>query len=398
MGRGGCNGREGRRPRRLLGHACVAILLLSNAVATSTSPSTCTATVSVITPRSGGLVLEHHHHQLPSISRHSLRLPRSCLRPSRSAAAPELPVLEVAGQHRICTVVTPTSMPGQREDVQTGASSHVNSPPEQRVKLIYEQLSREPIRTFRHCGIFVVLPARYAASTHQLPLFARDVARVSAVDSPRLKRPPLALDARDTDEWCYITSLFLLRCTYAERATRVGQGQGVVGPTSATPVHSAREGSLPFGGQVTTKADASRRTLKSHARSAPPHCTTTTATSATTGRATLLLCPGSDWSAALVSAATEGWRGYLPPQALRLGRHYQFSLLHCTHHFCTGCRQRLGSWVPTTASKYSTLGTLHTTPRPSCGGFTALHKRTTATPKHGSTSGSPHCCCRITSG
>ena len=174
----------------------------------------------------------------------------------------------------------------------------------------------------------------------------------------------------------------------------------MVGPTSATPVHSAREGSLPFGGQVTTKADASRRTLKSHARSAPPHCTTTTATSATTGRATLLLCPGSDWSAALVSAATEGWRGYLPPQALRcLGRHVISSLLHCTHcHFCTACRLRLGSWAPTTASNFFMLGTLHTTPRPRHGGFTALHKRTTATPKHGSTSGSPHCCCRITSG
>ena len=173
-----------------------------NAVATSIRHSTCTATDLVITPRSCELV--HGHHQPQPISQHQLCSPWSCLRPSRSAAAPELPVQEVAGLHRTCTVVTPTSMPGQREDVQTGASSHVNSPPEQRVKLIYEQLSREPIRTFRHCGIFVVLPARYAASTHhwQLPLFARDVARVSAVDSPRLTRPPLALDARDTDEWC----------------------------------------------------------------------------------------------------------------------------------------------------------------------------------------------------
>ena len=103
---------------------------------------------------------------------------------------------------------------------------------------------------------------------------------------------------------------------------------------------------------------------------------------------------------ALVTAVGEVWRGYLPLQAFRcLGRHATASLLHCTHClFCTACRQRLGSWAPTTASKYFTLGTLHTTPRPRHGGFTALHKRTTATPKHGSTSGSPHCCCRITSG
>ena len=155
MGRGGCKGREGRRPGRLLGHACVAILLLSNAVATSTSPSNCTATDSVITPRSGGLVLGHHHHQLPSISHHSLCLPRSCQRPSGSAAAPELPVLEFAGQRRISTIVKPTSTPGQREDVHAGASILIHShTTEQRVK---------------HCGVFVVLPAhRYSANGHSV--------------------------------------------------------------------------------------------------------------------------------------------------------------------------------------------------------------------------------------
>ena len=122
MGRGGCNWREGRRPERLLGHACVAIVLMVHAVATCTSSSTCTAPDSVITPRSCGLVLRHHHRLLPSVSRHSFWLPRSCLRPSRSVAAPELPVLEIAGQHRTCTIVTPTGTPGQREDVQTSAS------------------------------------------------------------------------------------------------------------------------------------------------------------------------------------------------------------------------------------------------------------------------------------
>ncbi len=41
---------------------------------------------------------------------------------------------EVAGLHRTCTVVAPTSMPGQREDVQTGASILTFPPTGQRVK------------------------------------------------------------------------------------------------------------------------------------------------------------------------------------------------------------------------------------------------------------------------
>ena len=407
-GRGGSAGREGRRPWCLLGHARVARMLLVYAVANFTRTSTCTATDVVInTPRSCGL---HGHYQPPSISPHHLRSPRSCLRPSRSAAAPELPVQEVAGLHRTCTVVTPTSTPGQREDVQTGASILIHShTTEQRVK---------------HCGVFVVLPAHrdsanghsvttlrstrlpqkhrrcrcaYAAGTHQLPLIDRDVTRVSARDLPCLKQPLLALDTRDTGGWCYIASS-LLRCAQFERATRFGQGQGVVGPTSATSVLSACEGSLPFGGQVTTKANAARRTLTSHTRPpAPPLCTSTAATSVSYWSSYFAYLPLLR-PAALGAAVAEDWRGHLPLQVLRyLDRHYQSSLLHCTH-FCTGCRQRLSSWAPTATSKYFRLGTLHTTPRPRHGGFTALHKRTTATPKHGSTSGSPHCCCRITSG
>ena len=113
MGRGGCYEREGRRSWRLLGHACVATLLLVNAVANSTRHSNCTATgMETNHPRSCGRVLGHHFGPLPSISPHHDCLPRSCLRPSGSAAAPELPVLEFAGQHRISTIVTPTSSKG----------------------------------------------------------------------------------------------------------------------------------------------------------------------------------------------------------------------------------------------------------------------------------------------
>ena len=134
MGRGGCYEREGRRSWRLLGHACVATLLLVNAVANSIRLSNCTATDFVNnTPRGCELVLRHLLCQLPSISHHSFWSPRSCLRPSRSAAAPELPVLEVAGQHRICMSVAPTGSPGEREDAHTCALAHINSFSEQRV-------------------------------------------------------------------------------------------------------------------------------------------------------------------------------------------------------------------------------------------------------------------------
>ena len=142
MGRGGCYEREGRRSWRLLGHACVATLLLVNAVANSTRHSNCTATgMETNHPRSCGRVLGHHFGPLPSISPHHDCLPRSCLRPSGSAAAPELPVLEFAGQHRISTIVTPTSTPGQREDVHAGASFHVNSFSGQRVNCSANELT-----------------------------------------------------------------------------------------------------------------------------------------------------------------------------------------------------------------------------------------------------------------
>ena len=306
-GPGGCYEREGRRPWCLLGHARVAIVLMVNAVAACIPPSTCTATDFVITPRSCGLVLGHHHDLLPLVSHHIDCLPRSCLRPSESAAAPELPVLEIAGQHRTCTVVTPTSMPGQREDVQTGASTLFLPLTGQRVNhsasgiLMYASI-RSNIATYltttlrsarlfpqRHPHIRNIYArgrcyCAYAAGTPHLPLIDRSATRVSAGDLPCLKQPLLALDARDTDGRCYAAS-FLLRCTQFGRTTRVGQGQGVVGPTSATSRALRARRFAAFRGQVTMNANAARRDRPSHTRSAPPHCTTTTATSAT-GRAT----------------------------------------------------------------------------------------------------------------
>ena len=418
MGRGGCYEREGRRSWRLLGHACVATLLLVNAVANSTRHSNCTATgMETNHPRSRGRVFGHHFGPLPSISPHHDCLPRSCLRPSGSAAAPELPVLEFAGQHWISTIVTPTNMPGQREDVHAGASFHVNPFSGQRVNCSANGLTSTMSSTrqtfpwlpeifqrhLRNIGLGTFPRGRcyiraYAAGTHQLPLSDRDVKQVSARDSPCLKQPLLALDTHDTDGWWHAAS-FPLRCAQFERATRFGQGQGVVGPTSlASRALCARRFAAFWGAshhereRLATDLDVASKitcTLALHYNNS--HLSRS---SYSEPKKMPLLRP------ALVTAVGEVWRGYLPLQALRcLGRHATASLLHCTHClFCTACRQRLGSWTPTTASKYFMLGTLHTTPRPRHGGFTALHKRTTATPKHGSTSGSPHCCCRITSG
>ena len=270
-----------------------------NAVATCTSSGTCTAPDSVITPRSCGLALGHHRRLLPSVSRHSFWLPRSCLRPSRSVAAPELPVLEIAGQHRTCTIVTPTGTPGQREDVQTSASILAIPPTRQRVKygangiLMYASI-RSNFATYlsttlRSTRLFPQKHPHirdtyargrcycaYAAGTLHLPLIDRDIARVSAGDLPCLKQPLLALDARDTDGWCYAAS-FLLRCTLYGRATRVGQGQGVVGPTSATSRALRVRRFAAFRGashhESGRRAKCTRRTLTPHAKSSAPHCT-----------------------------------------------------------------------------------------------------------------------------
>ena len=217
---------------------------------------------------------------------------------------------------------------------------------------------------------------------------------------PRLKRPLLALDTRDTGGWCYATSLSTYRddaapCTNRDARRESGRTGRPVQPASCH-MHSARGGSLPCWGashdereRLATDLDVACKITCTALHYNDSHLSYWSSYLAVLPR----LRP-----AAHVTAATEGWRGCLPPQVLRyLGRHCQSSLLHCIHHICTGFRQSLISWVPP-ATRCSTRGTLYLSPRPGYGGFTALHMRTTATPKHGSTSGSPHCCCRITSG
>ena len=309
--------------------------------------------------------------------------------------------------------MAPTGSPGEREDAHTCALAHINSFSEQRVNRSANGLTVNSTRqTFPGSpkfsrllnighGIFhrgrcsLTCPRCWHTPT---AISTRGVTRVSAVDSPRLKRPPLALDAHDTDGWCYATSLstYDAPCTSTRRES--GRTGEPVQPASCHR-HSARGGSLPCRGAGHDESERPATDLDVACKvTCTSHCTTMTAASS---------CRSSYFApknepllrlAALVTAVAEVWRGYLPPQVSMLGLPGQFFDVALHTLFCTGCRQWLGSWAPTTTSKYSRLGALHTTPRPGYGGFTALHKRTTATPKHGSTSGSPHCCCRITSG
>ena len=115
MGRGSCDGCEGRRPWRFLGHTRGATVLIVAAVAACTLPSTATDTV---------------NHLHTSSSRHSVcSLTCSCLLPSEystSPAAPGLPVLEVERQHRISKPVrAATSSPEQRVVIHATLSSPV---------------------------------------------------------------------------------------------------------------------------------------------------------------------------------------------------------------------------------------------------------------------------------
>ena len=115
MGRGSCDGCEGRRPWRFLGHTRGATVLIVAAVAACTLPSTATDTV------------DHLH---TSTSRHVFcSLTCSCLLPSEyltSPAAPGLPVLEVERQHRISKPVrAATSSPEQRVVIHATLSSPV---------------------------------------------------------------------------------------------------------------------------------------------------------------------------------------------------------------------------------------------------------------------------------
>ena len=203
-------------------------------------------------------------------------------------------MLEVAGQHRICMSVAPTGSPGEREDAHTCALAHINSFSEQRVNRSANGLTVNSTRqTFRGSpkfsrllnighGIFprgrcsLTCPRCWHTPT---AISTRGVTRVSAVDSPRLKRPPLALDAHDTDGWCYATSLstYDAPCTSTRRES--GRTGEPVQPASCHR-HSARGGSLPCRGAGHDESERPATDLDVACKiTCTSHCTTMTAAS-----------------------------------------------------------------------------------------------------------------------
>ncbi len=245
------------------------------------------------------------------------------------------------------------------------------------------------IKNIAHRGLCLTHCA-YAAGTLQLPLIDRDVTREPAGDSPCLTQPPLALDARDTNGHCYATSLstYDAPCTNARRES--SRARAPVQPASCH-MHSARGGSLRLLGgashdereRLATDLDVACKITCTALHYDGSHLSGWSSYFATEKRAPApTSCPRDCRYRRLASLPTT-------TSTPTLRCHAQASFLHCTH-FCTGCPQHLiSSWVPTTTGKYSMLGALYHAPRRDRGGFTALHKRTTARPKHRSTSGSP---------
>ena len=209
MGRGSCDGCEGRRPWRFLGHTRGTTLLLVAAVATCTLPSTATDTVNLHT----------------SISRHSVRsLTCSCLLPSEyttSAAAPGLPVLEVARQHRISKPVrAATSSPEQRVVIHAALSSpfplscqHVNCNPQRRASCRLSDIGFSP-RNIMNNELSGALNSRLSHELRQcsrhttrvelpapplLPQIRRDKALAQKAGPPCLQQPRLGRCVCDTD-------------------------------------------------------------------------------------------------------------------------------------------------------------------------------------------------------
>ena len=241
MGRGSCDGCEGRRPWRFLGHTRGTTLLLVAAVAACTLPSTATDTVNL-------------HRLHTSISRHSVRsLTCSCLLPSEyttSAAAPGLPVLEVARQHRISKPVrAATSSPEQRVVIHAALSSpfplscqHVNCKPQRRASCRLSDIGFSP-RNIMNNELSGALNSRLSHELRQcsrhttrvelpapplLPQIRRDKALAQKAGPPCLKQPRLGRCVCDTDrrQGFVAPDVHTLRLSPRGHATRFEQDPG----------------------------------------------------------------------------------------------------------------------------------------------------------------------------
>jgi len=417
----GLRGRAGSRPWRPSGHARVAIMLMFNAVATCTSPPS--TLVPYIVPDVQSRVYGHPFHALSSLlgvrtSHGSVHLP------SGAVANPESPVLGVEPQHRIRKLRAATKSPEQRVDVHAAALS-LTPHSEQRVNFSASATNADSLMHASHTvwlprcrsnsGGFLLLcrhirgasvPGRChnratAAGTLRLPSI-RGAARGVSLPHAAI-RLKVASKPRDTDGRCHATPF--PQCDLYERSTRVGQGPGLSPGSGHEHFLSARERPLPVGGKVFSNAAFPRRSPVALTR-ATTHLCTTRCTAPRHAPRRL------DSSYRVSTLFGSQLPLPLPPSPL---------LRLPLHHPSRPKGRRPGTFtidiVSYSAATAITIGQL----RASSGGL-SCHRSTViscfswndgptrlllrlcctapalcflATPKHGSISGSPHCCCSL---
>ena len=388
-----------------------------NAVATCTSPLS--IFVPYIVPDVQSRAYGHPSHAQSSLlggrtSHGSVHLP------SGAAANPESPVLGVAPQHRIRKLRAATKSPEQRVDAHTTASS-LTSHSKQRVNSSAGATSADSLMHASHTvwlprcrsnfdGFLLLcrhtrcasVPGRChnratAAGTLQLPSIC-GAARGLSLPHAAIRLGVNPSKPRDTDGRCHATPF--PRCVLYERSTRFGQGPGLSPGSGHEHFLSAREISLPAGGKVTSNATFPRRSPVALTRATTHRCTTR----CTAPRHSPRRLDPSYRHRKVCAAGSQ-----LPPPP---------SLLHRPplHHLSQSKSRRPGTttfefaFYSAAAIKFDQLkspglsscrssftmcitSNASMSPQRLC--CTAPALRFLATPKHGSISRSPHCCCSL---
>lgn len=416
MGRGSCDGCEGRRPWRFLGHTRGATVLLVAAVATCTLPSTATDTV---------------NNLQTSSSRHSVRsLTCSVLLPSEysaSSAAPGLPVLEVERQHRISMPVrATTSSPEQRVVIHASLSSpvplscqHVKHNGQGRApcrhsdigsshnkinNFLGNQDARLSIRLshgFRQCSRHTTRAARPA-----LPSCPDNPLRQSPSAKGGSSLPQAAVLGRcvcETDRRQGVVApiVLLSRVLLRGHATRLGQDPGSMSKLLRTLCSLREEVCCLLGARSTrtqTPRGGHRRHTQEHTHSHTLHTLHGTAAITAAAGPELPCRQSSHWlptaAAALASSAPSAIAPSESAKEPATGYRY------VRHRLLLNRRGHYG-W-PTQGARplepmfsYLVFVSDCSSMRPQRLCCTALRFFTLATPKHGSIFASPHCCCSL---
>ena len=418
----GLRGRAGSRPWRPSGHARVAIMLMFNAVATCTSPPS--TFVPYIVPDVQSRVYGHPFHALSSLlggrtSHGSVQLP------SGAAANPESPVLGVAPQHRIRKLRAATKSPEQRVDAHALASS-LTPHTKQRVNSSAGATSADSLMHASHAvwlprcrsnfdGFLLLcrhirrasVPGRChnratAAGTLQLPSIC-GAARGLSLPHAAIRLGVNPSKPRDTDGRCHATPF--PRCVLYERSTRFGQGPGLSPGSGHEHFLSAREISLPAGGKVTSNATFPRRSPVALTRATTHLCITRRTAPRHSPRRL-------DPSYRVFSLLGSQLSLPLPPSPLlRLplhhpsrpkGRRPDTSTIDIVSYSAAtaitigqlNAPGSLSCHRSTVASYFSWNSPTRLLLRLCCTA-PALCFLATPTGKHGSISGSPHCCCSL---